>query len=116
MRCQKGYVIFPEPPCDKWIGLRVTHSRPVSNVKAGAVMEHITMIAATLISDRGVHAELSRLWIGQEEIPVEGRSISQWLEEMQGQGWMLTTARAKPNGHGTLCEYEFQRPNAVAAR
>jgi hypothetical protein len=77
-------------------------------------MEHITMIAATIASDKEVQAKLARLWIGQEEMPIEGRSIAQCLEEMHGQGWILTTARAKPHANGSLCEYEFQRPNAVA--
>jgi hypothetical protein len=47
-------------------------------------------------------------------MPIEGRSLSQYLEEMYQQGWNLTLARAKPHVQGTLCEYEFQRPKEVA--
>jgi hypothetical protein len=77
-------------------------------------MEHITMITATMSSGPEVQAEFCQLWIGQEEMPIEGRSLSQHLEEMYRKGWNLTIARAKPGAHGTLCEYEFQRMEAVA--
>ncbi len=77
-------------------------------------MEHLTMTATTLSSGEGVQGKFSRLWIGQEEVPIAGRSISQCLEEMIRQGWNLTTARAKPNHDGTLCVYEFQRPGTVS--
>jgi hypothetical protein len=72
-------------------------------------MEHVTMKAAVIAADKEGQAKLSRLWIGQEEKPIDGRSLSQYLEEMSQQGWNLTTARAKPNALGTVCEYEFQR-------
>jgi hypothetical protein len=82
----------------------------VSEEKTGAAMEHITMIAATISSDKEIQGKLARLYIGQEEMPIEGRSISQCLEEMHRQGWNVTTARAKPGVNGCICEYEFQRP------
>jgi hypothetical protein len=88
----------------------VASSRPVSEEKTGAAMEHITMIAATISSDKEVQGKLARLCIGQEEMPIDGRSISQCLEEMHRQGWNVTTARAKPGPTGCICEYEFQRP------
>ena len=76
-------------------------------------MELITLIAAITFSHMGVQANFNRLWIGQEETPIEGRSISQCLEEMHQQGWTLTKARAKPDDLGTFCEYDFQRPITV---
>jgi hypothetical protein len=77
-------------------------------------MEHITMITETMSLGPGLPSEFSRLWIGQEEMPIQGRTLSQHLEEMYRQGWHLTIACAKPHVLGTLCEYEFQRPKALA--
>jgi hypothetical protein len=76
-------------------------------------MEHITLIAETTFSRKGIESEFSRLWIGQEEIPVGGRSISQCLEEMVQQGWKLTITRARADLHGIICEYNFERPSSV---
>jgi hypothetical protein len=49
-------------------------------------MEHITLITAKTFSRQGVESEFKRLGIGQEEVPIAGRSISQYLEEMIQQG------------------------------
>jgi hypothetical protein len=79
-------------------------------------MELITLITATTFSGKGIPSTFNRLWIGQEEVPIAGRSLSQCLAEMYQQGWTLTKARAKPDDQGTLCEYDFQRPRAVPTR
>ena len=71
------------------------------------------MIAAVTFSSAEMNSRFNRLLIGEEEIPIEGRSIAQCLEEMYQQGWHLTTSRATVNLHGIVCEYEFQRPIAV---
>lgn len=68
------------------------------------------MIAATMTSDLGAQAKFNRLWIGEEEVPVNGRSIPQCVEEMIQQGWDLALSRANPNAFGILREYAFQRP------
>lgn len=76
-------------------------------------MEEITMIAAITYSQNRMGAKLERLWIGNDEVSIEGRSISQWLEEMYQQGWILIKSRATADLHGVLCEYDFQRPRAA---
>jgi len=74
-----------------------------------AATEQVTMIVAVTYSKMGVESKCDRLWIGQEEILVEGRSISQYLEEMRAQGWNLSNSRATANFQGILCEYDFWR-------
>jgi hypothetical protein len=58
-------------------------------------------------------SEFKRLWIGQAEIAIADRSISQCLEEMSQQGWILITARARADLQGIVCEYDFERPFCV---
>jgi hypothetical protein len=88
----------------------------VSKEKLGAAMEHITLIIITAYSGDGTTAKFQAMWIGQEEVPIEGRSIAQILEEMQRQGWSLTSTRAGANQQGILCEYHFQRTMRPATR
>jgi hypothetical protein len=76
-------------------------------------MEYITMSVATTFSRSGAPARFSGLWIGQEEIAIEERSIMQCLEEMRQQGWELIKSRATADPHGILCTYDFQRPLAM---
>ena len=72
-------------------------------------MEYITMTITTTFSRQDEASTFDKLWIGQEEISIDGRSISQCIEEMYRQGWNLILSRATANLHGIRCEYEFQR-------
>ena len=76
-------------------------------------MEQITLTVTLTYSRMEVPSKIDKLLIGQEEIPLEGRSIAQCLEEMQQLGWQLTTSRATANLHGIVCAYDFQRPIAM---
>ena len=72
-------------------------------------MEYITMTLTTTFSRQDEASTFDKLWIGQEEISIDGRSISQCLEEMYRQGWELLISRATADLQGIRCEYEFQR-------
>lgn len=67
------------------------------------------MIAATESTPTGSSRRLSRLWIGNAEVPTEGRSLTQCLEEIRRQNWELVSASVNPHQHGALCMYQFQR-------
>lgn len=84
--------------------------------KEGAIVERITLTIAVTYFRTEVAAKIDKLWIGDEEVPIGDRTISQCLEEMQQQGWQLTTSRATANLQGILCEYDFQRPRATPQR
>src|SRR3712207_7161451 len=43
--------------------------------KVGAMVEQITVTLAFAYSRAGVESKFERLWIGQEEVPIDGRSI-----------------------------------------
>jgi hypothetical protein len=75
-------------------------------------MEYTTLTIETTSPGQGIPAKPHRLWIEQQEMPVEQHSLAQWLEEMSRQGWKSTRSRAMPNPTGTLCEFHFQRPVA----
>ena len=75
-------------------------------------MQHVTMTIETKNVANKIHSQLHRLWLDQVEVPTQGKSISQLLEEMKNQGWNLVTARAKPRNLGVLCMYEYERVDA----
>src|SRR5262245_60522521 len=75
-----------------------------------AKIEQVMMTMAVPYSKMEVESKLHKLWIGQAEVPVEGRSIPQCLEEMRTQGWTLSHSRATADFHGIVCEYDFWRP------
>jgi hypothetical protein len=79
-------------------------------VEQSTRVEQITMSVVFAFSKSGAASTLEKLWIGQNEVAVSGRSISECLEEMQQQGWRLCGSRATADFHGIHCEYNFQRP------
>jgi hypothetical protein len=58
----------------------------------------------------GADSQILTIGLGQEEQPVNGRSVQQCLDEMKQQGWDYIRARATADVHGILCEYDFWRP------
>jgi hypothetical protein len=58
----------------------------------------------------GVPCSLKSLQVGEEEVPVEGRSLSQCLEDMQRRGWSLISSHAGMTELGARCIYTFERP------
>jgi hypothetical protein len=79
------------------------------------LMEEITMTVEMKSDHDGMCAKIDRIRIGQDEVPTEGGSISQLLNNMQQQGWYLARASAHPYVGGTHVSYNFQRLVATAA-
>src|SRR5262245_59538359 len=75
-----------------------------------AETEQVTMTIAVTYSSTGIESKLHKLWIGHVEVPIDGRSIPQCLEEMRAQGWTLSHSRATADFHGIVCEYDFWQP------
>jgi hypothetical protein len=75
-------------------------------------MEQITMIVEATFARGGRKSKFNRLWLGEEEVPVDGRTIAQCLAKMLRQGWNITDTRATADQRGIVCEYDFQRPQS----
>lgn len=58
----------------------------------------------------GTLSSLKSLWIGKEEVAVEGHSLVYYLDDMKQQGWSVSSASVTPSPKGTLCTYEYKRP------
>jgi len=74
-----------------------------------AETEEVTVTVTMAFSKTGGESGFDRLWIGKEEVPIEGRSVSQCLEAITQQGWKLINSRATADFRGILCEYDFGR-------
>jgi hypothetical protein len=81
----------------------------------GDTMEHITMTVAMTDSMLGIPTLLKGLWIGEDQVPTQGRTLKQCLDDMQHGGWVLTSASAYLDQKGIVCKYKYARSSSPMA-
>ena len=67
-------------------------------------MDQVTMVAFL-----DTVATIKSLQIGQDAIPIDGRTIKQCLESMQVAGWRATKSCLRSTDKGMICQFEFER-------
>lgn len=58
---------------------------------------------------------LKGMWIGEDQVPTQGRTLKQCLDDMQHKGWELTSASARPDQTSIVCSYKYARSSSPMA-
>jgi hypothetical protein len=71
--------------------------------------EMTVMLEVRSIGDKD-RSQITRMWVGNLEMPVEEQSVSQVLGPLKAQGWRVAGSRANVQGSFILVTYYLTRP------
>lgn len=77
-------------------------------------MEEVIVTVETHPSGNENQEHITQLWIGEKEVPAEGRTVQHFLKSMQHQGWKLVRATTYTFRGATRVSYNFERPILLA--
>src|SRR5688500_10932281 len=84
---------------------------------ARIAMQELTMTIEAVLAESGPYSKVTGLKIGCEDVPAEARTVSQCLEHVVAQGWIVRSSAARTRANNARFTYNLRRsPVPAAAR